>query len=83
MTHDDGHRLQQYKWPGNIRALQNGIERAVLLSQVDRLRLALALADTPAVTAAVTVPTSRMSGDTPDAVGTDHDGVSAPISRTP
>ena len=29
---------QQYHWPGNIRELQNVIERAVILSKGGRLR---------------------------------------------
>ena len=33
-------RLVQYPWPGNIRELQNVIERAVVLSQGDTLQLA-------------------------------------------
>ena len=36
-------RLQQYDWPGNIRELQNVIERAVIISQGGPLRLDLAL----------------------------------------
>ena len=31
--------LQNYNWPGNIRELQNLIERAVILSQGDELEL--------------------------------------------
>jgi len=30
---EDGDRLQRYDWPGNIRELQNVIERAVILSK--------------------------------------------------
>ncbi len=33
-------RLTQYSWPGNIRELQNVIERAVVLAQGDTLELA-------------------------------------------
>jgi DNA-binding NtrC family response regulator len=78
VTHDDGHRLQPYEWPGNIWELQHVIERAGMLSKGGRLRLDLALTDAPAVTA----PTSHMSRGTPDAVVTDHAGAnaSAPIS---
>jgi len=47
---EDGDRLQRYDWPGNIRELQNVIERAVILSKGSRLRLDLALAGVPAAT---------------------------------
>jgi DNA-binding NtrC family response regulator len=36
-------RLQEYSWPGNIRDLQNTIERAAILSQGDSLRVSWAL----------------------------------------
>ncbi len=32
-------RLQEYDWPGNIRELENRIERQVILSQGDKLNL--------------------------------------------
>ena len=35
--------LQMYDWPGNIRELRNVVERAVILSEGDRLRLDLAM----------------------------------------
>jgi len=35
------HQLQSYDWPGNIRELQNVIERAVILSSGNELRLDL------------------------------------------
>jgi len=38
--------LQRHDWPGNIRELKNVIERAVILSPRDRLRLDLALPGT-------------------------------------
>jgi len=40
-------RLRQYHWPGNIRELQNVIERAVIISTGDKLRLDLPVADLP------------------------------------
>jgi transcriptional regulator with GAF, ATPase, and Fis domain len=43
LTADDIDWLQRYDWPGNIRELQNVIERAVILSQGVRLRLDVAL----------------------------------------
>lgn len=36
-------RLEMYRWPGNVRELKNVIERAVISSTRDRLRLDLAL----------------------------------------
>ena len=48
LTQADAVRLRQYDWPGNIRELQNVIERAVILSKGVRLRLDIALADLPA-----------------------------------
>jgi transcriptional regulator with GAF, ATPase, and Fis domain len=45
LTQADAVRLQQYDWPGNIRELQNVIERAVILSKGVRLRLDIALGD--------------------------------------
>jgi formate hydrogenlyase transcriptional activator len=39
--------LSRYDWPGNIRELQNVIERAVVLSRGPILRLAGSLLDTP------------------------------------
>ena len=47
LTQADAARLQQYDWPGNIRELENVIQRAVILSKGVRLRLDLALADLP------------------------------------
>ena len=38
LTHAHLEQLQQYDWPGNIRELQNVIERAVILSQGGTLR---------------------------------------------
>jgi transcriptional regulator with GAF, ATPase, and Fis domain len=37
LTKADVQQLQRYDWPGNIRELQNAIERAVILSQGRRL----------------------------------------------
>jgi transcriptional regulator with GAF, ATPase, and Fis domain len=43
LTAEDIECLQRYDWPGNIRELQNAIERAVILSKGARLRLDVAL----------------------------------------
>lgn len=45
---EDAERLMAYDWPGNIRELQNVIERAVIVSQNGPLRL-----DLPGIRAAV------------------------------
>jgi PAS domain S-box-containing protein len=42
-------RLASYAWPGNIRELQNVIERAILLSPGDTLMLATDFGPTPGV----------------------------------
>jgi len=58
-------RLQQYDWPGNIRELENVIQRALILSKGGRLRLDIALADLPA--------TAASSPDMPEAILTDRE----------
>jgi len=50
LTHEDIEWLQRYDWPGNIRELQNVIERAVILSKGLRLRLDVALSSTAGAT---------------------------------
>jgi transcriptional regulator with GAF, ATPase, and Fis domain len=49
LTAEDVAWLQRYGWPGNIRELQNVLERAVILSKGVRLRLDAALPDDAAV----------------------------------
>lgn len=44
-------QLQQYSWPGNIRELENVIERAVICSRSGRLEFHLPQADTDSVSA--------------------------------
>ena len=46
LTQYQAEALRNYDWPGNIRELQNVIERTVILSQGNRLRLDLALPET-------------------------------------
>ena len=43
LTKSDIELLANYAWPGNIRELQNVIERAVIISQGGPLRVDLAL----------------------------------------
>ena len=60
LTHEDIECLQRYDWPGNIRELQNVIERAVILSKGVRLRFDVALPRIAAVTCeAVSPPDGR------------------------
>ena len=48
--------LSRYDWPGNIRELQNVIERAVIVTQSGPLRIDLVLADSPAPGRGIVVP---------------------------
>jgi len=53
LTQQQAASLKSHSWPGNIRELKNVIERAVILSKGDRLRLDLAMpSDLPAQPAA-------------------------------
>jgi transcriptional regulator with GAF, ATPase, and Fis domain len=67
LTQADTARLQQYDWPGNIRELENVIQRAVILSKGVRLRLDIALPDLPATA------TSDPDVDMPEVVLTDRE----------
>jgi transcriptional regulator with GAF, ATPase, and Fis domain len=60
---DDIALLQRHTWPGNIRELQNVIERAVILSKGVRLRLDIALAK----------PAGSPAADLPDGVLTESE----------
>jgi PAS domain S-box-containing protein len=48
LTRNQADEIRNYDWPGNVRELKNVIERAVILSQGNVLRLDLSLADTGA-----------------------------------
>ena len=65
LTQADVVRLQQYDWPGNIRELQNVIERAVILSKGVRLRLDIAFADRATI--------ESSASDMPDVILTDRE----------
>jgi transcriptional regulator with GAF, ATPase, and Fis domain len=69
LTPEDVCLLQRYDWPGNIRELQNVIERAVILSKGVRLRLDVAL---PHGAGATVEPTSPSAGHD-DVVLTDRE----------
>jgi transcriptional regulator with GAF, ATPase, and Fis domain len=69
LTQADAARLQQYDWPGNIRELQNVIERAVILSKGVRLRLDIALADLRPIA----VATTSYESDTRETILTDRE----------
>jgi DNA-binding NtrC family response regulator len=43
LTQSQADALRHYAWPGNVRELKNVIERAVILSTADNLRLDLSL----------------------------------------
>ena len=52
LTQIQADEIRNYDWPGNVRELKNVIERAVILSQGNVLRLDLSLAATGAETVA-------------------------------
>ena len=57
LTPEQIERLKQYDWPGNIRELQNVIERAAIISRRGPLRLDLAL---PHFTAAAEIVPTKV-----------------------
>ncbi len=69
LTEADLLQLQRYDWPGNIRELQNVIERAVILSQGGRLSFELpqAFPETPPPAPADAVPTPGRGTFVPEA----------------
>ena len=70
LTREDVEWLQRYDWPGNIRELQNVIERAVILSKGVRLRLDVAL---PRIADAAGEPISPSDSRNDDGVLTDRE----------
>lgn len=63
MTHNQLSALKEHTWPGNIRELKNVIERAVISSTGNRLRLDLAMPKTELPTAPSNQPPSTPSGE--------------------
>ena len=63
LTPEDIEWLQRHDWPGNIRELQNVIERAVILSKGVRLRLDVALPLGAAATGELLPPSDRRHDD--------------------
>jgi transcriptional regulator with GAF, ATPase, and Fis domain len=70
LTPDDIDWLQRHDWPGNIRELQNVIERAVILAKGVRLRLDIAL---PRFSGAMVEPTPSSDSRPDDAVLTERE----------
>jgi predicted ATPase/transcriptional regulator with GAF, ATPase, and Fis domain/tRNA A-37 threonylcarbamoyl transferase component Bud32 len=73
--------LTVYDWPGNIRELQNLIERAVVLSQGSILRLDRAIL--PAVTLDPVAMPPEIVGDDPGKPGRDRQGRMPSASPVP
>jgi len=64
---DAMHALTKYEWPGNIRELQNFIERAVILSKGTVLQPPIAELKVTPAPAAFTPNTTRTSNSLDDA----------------
>ncbi len=62
LSPDDLRRLQDYHWPGNVREMQNVIERALILATGSRIDLQRAL---PATTSAPELPGASADGANP------------------
>ena len=58
LTSEDVAWLKRYAWPGNIRELQNVLERAVILSKGVRLRFEAALPEGAALAAVANPPST-------------------------
>ena len=70
--------LRSYPWPGNIRELQNAIERAVILSRVGPLRL-----DLPAAPSSHGAPADAESADGLSALQQrERDAIRAALEKT-
>jgi transcriptional regulator with GAF, ATPase, and Fis domain len=65
VTEDDAERLRTYAWPGNIRELRNVLERAVILSTGDALRVDLALGAAASSAATRAGPADEAAGAEP------------------
>jgi PAS domain S-box-containing protein len=63
LTDEDLARLKSYSWPGNIRELQNVIERAVITSTEGRLNLERALPDYHSTERPATSPDTQNNED--------------------
>lgn len=64
LTRSQANELRGYPWPGNIRELKNVIERAVILSPGNVLRLELSMLNLgPGITVTNTVPPPERQAD--------------------
>jgi len=61
LTRSQAQIIQAYDWPGNVRELKNVIERAVILSKGNKLRLDLSLPEGSG--SGVSVENGRLTGD--------------------
>ncbi|MEO8445073.1 MAG: sigma 54-interacting transcriptional regulator [Gammaproteobacteria bacterium] len=68
LTQSQADALRRYPWPGNIRELKNVIERAVILSGGETLRLDLSLPEAQLAAAAPIAATAAAPGSPPAAV---------------
>ena len=64
LTKSQADEIRAYDWPGNVRELKNVIERAVILSQGNVLRLDLSLPDGSARTGDPAEKDDSTSGQT-------------------
>jgi transcriptional regulator with GAF, ATPase, and Fis domain len=64
LTNGQVDAIRRYDWPGNVRELKSVIERAVILSQGNVLRLELSLPETSARSQAGEFPSTEASRET-------------------